>query len=246
MSNPECREFQRALDEAIELRQPPPAALPDHAAHCESCRSRWDEYLVLEEAIPLWTAAVPPVDFADAILSELANDEINVSAGDHRAEPVVASIVTNDAVRGGAVRADRRSGDWYVTAAVAASLLIGTLVFYSSQPREQQVADSPPIQVPELRLNNVNLPEQPEYTVLVQEAGSAYLELASDAASAIKDSAVLLSTASQVADSTPKPDRESPSWIRKVGSNLEPITSDVENAMDFLFKAPPPEPTPAT
>jgi hypothetical protein len=66
-----CREFHIELERAIERRQSPSAATVAHFSGCDeaSCRSRWREYLLIEEAVALWKSADPAAESAELDLT---------------------------------------------------------------------------------------------------------------------------------------------------------------------------------
>lgn len=247
MSNLDCCQFEKLLEQAVEQRQAPGAELRDHALSCETCRTLWEEFLILEEAIPAWTAARPTVDLVDAVMHAMATDTETTTAP-KKIEPLVALTVAGsqepDAPR-------RRRFVLPAIATTAAALLLVSAVFYLVRPKadEPQIAAVPPDislgrsgATPRIQL------EQPpsEMTVVVADAGSAYLQLASSAASAITDGAALFPSTKLIADATPKPNPNQKSWIQKFETNLEPLQKDLGSAFEFLFEAPAPEPSPAT
>src|SRR5947207_2270314 len=63
-----CTEFEERLQHALdEGRTLDAADLADHAAHCAACRTVWDEFRTLADAVVLWRAQVPQVDLADEV-----------------------------------------------------------------------------------------------------------------------------------------------------------------------------------
>lgn len=247
MSNLDCRQFEKLLEQAVEQRQAPAVELRDHALSCETCRTLWEEFLILEEVIPVWTASRPTVDLIDAVMHAMASDAATTTAP-KKIEPLVALTVTGSQEP----EAPRRHRFVFpAVATAAAALLLASAVFYVVGP----TADKP--QIAEVRptsslehsggMQRIQLEQPPtEMTVIVTDAGSAYLQLASSAASAITEGAALLPSTKLIADATPKPNQDRKSWMQDFGKNLEPLQQDLGNAIEFLFNAPAPAPAPAT
>jgi hypothetical protein len=67
-----CTEFERTLADAIESRKSGDSSrLQAHAAGCDRCRREWENYAVLERAIPVWKSDTPETDLTEAVLANL-------------------------------------------------------------------------------------------------------------------------------------------------------------------------------
>jgi len=65
-----CEQFQKEIEWAIDERSPSAslgANLTDHAHSCETCRSAWQDFLLLESALTSWTEPVE-VDLVDRVV----------------------------------------------------------------------------------------------------------------------------------------------------------------------------------
>jgi hypothetical protein len=63
-----CEQFQSVLERAIKERQlSDRGPVSGHADTCDSCRSAWQDFLLLESALASWTAPVE-VDLVDRVI----------------------------------------------------------------------------------------------------------------------------------------------------------------------------------
>lgn len=68
-----CTEFDERLRLSVELHRPiDDPGVETHAADCRRCRDRWEEHLLLEEAVSEWKVGLPDVDLTDALLAHRA------------------------------------------------------------------------------------------------------------------------------------------------------------------------------
>jgi len=250
MPNLPCTEFDRRLEAAIEERRLPEAALREHAAGCERCRAAWEQYALLDEAITAWRAGVPDVDLTDSVLSRLAFD----------------SQTTAPAATVAAVHSRRRARWIAVASASAAALLVALLLSPLARVNDApEVAGNQPV-LPATGPANSSTPEaaeplapvvavrpavdenddDTELTLLVRDAGSAYLGLANGAAEAVAQGAMLLPAVALVSGDGVTVDEAPASWVDQFRRDLTPIGRNIENALEFLFDAVPAEPPPAT
>lgn len=243
MSNISCREFEGRLEEAVESRCALEPVLKAHASVCAACGALYDDYIRLEEAIPAWRAAVPAVDLAEAVLARWAFD---ARESQSVLQPLISMRPTASPVRKPAAWRNR-----IVWIAGAAALLILTTIIATplrERGGNRPVADAP-IQdyaIPVASTTDEALPSDPELSVLVRDAGSAYLDLANQAATAISGGTALLPSATLLADATPQSTSANRSWVGEFEKKLEPLSKDLGDALNFLLKAPPPEPAPST
>jgi len=254
MPNLPCTEFERRLEAAIEERRLPEAALREHAAGCERCRAAWEQYALLDDAIAAWRAGVPDVDLADAILSRLAFDSQTTAPAPLAAQNLPAAP-------------SRRRARWVAVAsasaaALFAALLLSPLARVNDAPevaRDQPVLPSaapvipstpdpaePSAPVVAVRPAVDENDDDAELTLLVRDAGSAYLGLANGAAEAVAQGAVLLPAVALVSGDGATADEAPASWVDQFRRDLTPIGRNIENALEFLLDAVPAEPPPAT
>jgi hypothetical protein len=248
MSNFNCGQFETLLEQAVEQRQPLAPELRDHAASCVTCRALWDEFQILEEAIPAWSASAPSVNLVDSVMSGLAAERTGSKSADSIA-PLVALTVA-DSSREEPPR--RRRFLFAAAATTVAALLLVSAGFYFARPAADapQIANTPPqIVVPNLNRPMATPPieQSPsEISVMVADAGTAYLQLASNAAAAVTEGVALFPSTKLVADASPKPSSNRKSWVQQFEKNLQPLQKDIGSAFEFLFEAPAPDAAPAT
>ena len=96
MSNTNCTEFSRLLEEAVESRLPVDTpALRGHAVECTGCKAAWLDAILLDGALAQWKTKkmLSPVDLTDAVLFR------QTAAADDR-----LAVINLDAVRLSTVR----------------------------------------------------------------------------------------------------------------------------------------------
>jgi hypothetical protein len=244
-----CIEFKQALEASVDTdRATDVAAMQAHCSECAPCQNLFEQFALLDRAIPLWRDRMPRVDVADAVLAQLAFDEVpkqNSSA--NRSSPT--------ARREGVGRSQRSAGRRIfaaITTAVAV-IVLGTWITWRPVPPEQfapRVEPLPamaeansepnpwnPANEPDGSVERDEAEVEPELTMIVRDAGRAYLVLVNGAADAVADGAVLM-PASDFSIESAFDDRTSvESRDEDWSEELKPIGSGLGEAVDFLFEA---------
>ncbi len=226
-----CTKFETQLAEAVESRQSPGSesavwkALRAHAGGCAHCRELWNQFALLDRVLPAWKDHVPPVDLADAVMSRLQSDQPTSSPPPNR----------------------RLSWSAIFSAGSLAAVVVlaGVLYWHSRQQPEAglpptvpvaEVHPETPSPLPEESLNPPEDLADENWQVLAQQAGTAYLVLAHDAAESLATAKVLVPARKTPAQPlNPKPKKPASPWVKGIGSGLKPIGQDVHRAMGFLF-----------
>jgi hypothetical protein len=255
-----CTEFESALCAAVEDRHAGHVEqLREHAAGCVHCHALWEQFAILEQAIPAWSTRQPQVQLADAVLARL---------GDQRTAREMQPVGVAPAAAPQPARSRRRLA---AAAAVAVSACALVIAFWPASPavdlpgEGSQIADTAPAATDEqkpaqaepaanaIELDKVATNDQPssdqpsaaEIGKLVREASAAYMVLAEGAADAVVHTPILLPRTDLVASDhdDESDDARAESWIDGWGEQLQPIGKDVGNAIDFLLDAVPLDPT---
>ena len=264
MSNILCTEFQRLLEAAVESRRTPEAALQAHAASCEHCRSLWEQYLLIDEALPEWITAVPDPDLADSVLARLAFENREQTAAPVEIAAALSTKNVPDAIRVRGARAVDRRRLLVAATVLAAAAVVAAVLLPLIPANRADVARAPgasrraPDQSAMPEPGHPSADKQPlaaghrrpetegaELTLAVRDAGAAYLGLANDAAEALTQGAVLLPPAAMNSRADAD-DGAKPTWVDRVRGDLAPLAQRLEGALDFLIDAFPAEQTPAT
>jgi hypothetical protein len=205
----------------------------------------WEDDRLLWQVISDWKAQAPEVYLVDAVLARLpvrndlrrrsreGNGEHNVNVRDFSTETVTwKSYPTKTAP-------PRR---WALLAVVAAVLVLsGPLLLIDEDRTPTPRGDSGQ---PTALVNAVPVPSDARQSAdselqlnhLIRDATSAYLELAHDAAAAVRDAVVFVPDPVKVPDvrsQLPAAPAFQPSW----NMSLEPIGHDLEKALDFLMQS---------
>lgn len=186
-----CNEFRAALEKSIEDRQPFDAETAGHGGICGSsdCLEALAEARFLAGVIPVWTADVPEIDFADAVLGRL-----------HEPAPVVRTLaqVQPTPARGRA---------WQLAAAVA--VMVGASIALLSPGKRPSTAT----------IARQTLPphEQVQTVGSASEISRKYVSWAQGQSSLVADAvgAVLPLNSSSAANSMSMPEMPS-SWFERL------------------------------
>jgi len=240
-----CTEFERVLKESVEQRVPADSpGLREHADRCLNCRTQWERYAVLERVIPLWKSRGTEFDLTGVVLSrfaaDLPADAMHTSqrplAGDLRA----GHRVDRESSIGVPVRprpSSRKGGAAVLAVVVVVLFLAIRPLFVPMQPGVQRQPAVAVVQPRQLKGVTPRVPESAGLTELFRNAGSAYSDLAREAANAAGDAVVFVpSTVATQPESRPaSASQKGSTWAEEWQRPFEPIGHDVSDAIDFLF-----------
>jgi hypothetical protein len=237
------------------------ADLADHRAHCQSCHARWEEFILLSDAIGAWRRETPDVDLVPAVVAALGHSDYVASAEsrtDSRfpmAVPERRRRLPALAIVGGAA-----------VLFVVAMLNVGRPVrqppnpvaqtrFGHHDPAAQNPSVSSPIGNDEGRpgaaTSNRSVhggDSTPQHTrslpAQVETDRVAYLELAQRAAGALGQMTMLVlpdqfrpPDSPQVNATQELPLQGTSGWMDDVEDQLKPVGRSLGNAFDFLWRA---------
>ncbi len=236
-----CNQFLSELDAAVEHRQrlsETDIHLADHAGSCQQadCATRWTDAEFLEEVIPVWRDAVPPVELTDRVLAAL------------RPQRGPQSIVS---VRGSSrtpqpAHVDHQSsgGLMAVVTAAAACLLVGTLLSLGSlngtQTAGKVSATSHPLSSLPARV------VQTQTTTTAAPQRRSYVAFAQNATEVVTDTLVLVVPAGlSNADDEDDPSHTS-AWVDTWERRLEPLGRELSSALHAVLEVVPKSPMTST
>jgi hypothetical protein len=211
----------------------------------------------------------------EAALSVTAGRFATPSAGDNRHVSSDAQSLLATVRVPGAVASSRPPRRWLsrrtagLAAMVLASVVCVALLSGRGSLRQENldIVHVPLPSVPPQILSTIRtkpqistiIPIQPERTkataakpiaeapveTMVQDAGSAYLDLASEAAQAVAGASVLVPRPDPTSATAPVVDAND-RWVDDVGREFEPVSKNLSQAFQFLLEAVPAEKAPAT
>jgi hypothetical protein len=245
-----CTEFSQRLAEAVERRESADlAVLREHASTCAECRSAWLDALLVERAVAQWKKPVASAGLTERILLHVA------------AETVPGGLVGAEiqpATTGGSAPTSRpqrrtRTAGLVLTALALCACVIVLLSRSPKQPnvvqRPQPVAVAQPQQLKVAQRPTEQRTSSPAndapVELLVADAGSAYLHLASDAAKAVTAASLLVPPADVANEPAHGPDGRD-RWVDDVRREIAPVTHQLSHAFEFLIQAVPAKRAPAT
>lgn len=90
-----CSEFERCLENLVELRQGTlsPAA-ERHRTSCAACAALWQEHLCLESAVQAWRSDMPTVDLTSRVLAELGPQSVPAPARSSRTVAFAVGLIS--------------------------------------------------------------------------------------------------------------------------------------------------------
>lgn len=212
-----CEEFRAQLEQLVESRDGSHAsACENHASTCENCRREWEDHLLLAAAVCKWKT--------------------------RRAETASPRP---------SARLQRLQHPAWASAMIAAALLAACLPFVltSSQESSPRVADTFPASQRPSPSITATAPSVPTAAAVrtkqADTLGRDYVLLAQDATASVTDMVVML--VPDEADALPPATGVArPEWIHRVEQSLEPISRNVEAAVEKVIDLLPLVPAPQT
>lgn len=275
MPNINCTEFSRLLAEAVESHQSvASAALREHATQCADCRVSWLDALLVDRAVAQWKSGVPTADLADTVLFRLAAQEpaISVPTSPSFAGPLLTTspsktrrlvtrrtlvtLTASTAVICVAILVMRPGRP---SQSPESSVVTVQPLKHQSVARQSEIAKSESQRLPTNEPATSLADSKPggrraaakstgndaRVDSLVRDAGSAYFNLASEAADAVTAVTVLVPPPDS-SDAPLNADVNEERWVDEVQRELAPVTRQLGQAFEFLIQAVPAEKTPAT
>jgi hypothetical protein len=108
-----------------------------------------------------------------------------------------------------------------------------------------QISATGPIQPDRTKAAPAKPTAEAPVETMVQDAGSAYLDLASEAAQAVAGASVLVPRPDPTSATAPVVDAND-RWVDDVGREFEPVSKNLSQAFQFLLEAVPADKAPAT
>lgn len=236
-----CTEFQNWLETAAERRvSARTASAASHASTCPhaTCRTSWQQSLLLERALDGWRRISPPIDLTDRVVGDWradARDGRPTIAGhvrlSRRSEGPTLLAVSNDRMR----RRGRPLAAGWPAAAVGVVLCAAVMSLTVVRPAPDvtiaQRENSIPVESPAVA--DPGAAVSPEsHGPMLQGMGRSYVGLVQNATHAVTDVVVLTFGG---ADSLEEP---SPAvrWVDRWRDELGPVRSEVDDAWDEFFE----------
>lgn len=227
-----CELFQNEIERAIDERAPSAsvsANLAGHADSCETCRSAWQDFLLLESALASWTEPVE-VDLVDRVVAAtLKKDQFTRIV--REGEPQETSSKSE--------RYPATSRRTWLTVATVATVLLGAAFVFRTGP-DQTADDDSPVPAPSHSPFEPELNEDDQYAgvdELLASTRSAWEGIASKAVNQANGLSVFvpdLKSDLGLPGSDISTDPEGPSPEESPdGDSL--IPSEVDRAFDFLL-----------
>jgi hypothetical protein len=251
-----CSEFEIHLDE--QMAPPRLVETPDmaeHAAQCDHCRTRLEQFRQLGEALELWRDEIPDVELAPAVVAAASAAQPPAPAAATAAlrRRANGSRAPAPAQQAGIIsrpvpppfRISRAGG--LAAACVAAGIVAAILISRpgndpSDALSRPQIAANPVPQaiVPTPKQEEDSRPAAParDRDLLPAPQAAVYHDLAQKAAGALSDVSAIVTSGSfsQSADRASATENNE-GWMDDLERQLQPIGRGLDDAFDFLWQA---------
>ncbi len=210
-----CREFQDWLSD-IECSHETRVGWA-HVEQCGDarCRSLWEEFLVVEDAIAAWKGSIPQVNLMDRVWSAVET-----------APPMASTIASR---RESPKRRQQSSSRAWIALSMSAAIVALSLWGLSVLNRPD--GNAGPNVVAETPTEDPPRAEPP-----LQKYSVASVSLAQSASAFVADAALL--TVHDIGDPD-DPSRPVSAWATKVSRQFQPLSEDLNNAWEFIDKVIP-------
>jgi len=226
-------EYQSKLETMVELQQ---FDQRDHleklAASSPEHQRLWDDFLILEQAIPAWTRDLPDTDLVESVLAQLNNAAIF---------PVDPLESTED-LSAPTTPLRQHSTAWiWGTCLTAALLLIAVSVSFFSDRRDVSHGTTIATSIP-----NPPVSENPDkhaaaphsFNQILRNAGAASWGLAQSTAGAMSEAVTLVPVA-QSTPSTSEATTDESNWVDDINTEMQPIKDQINHAWNFIIHSVP-------
>jgi hypothetical protein len=226
-------EYQSKLENMIESRHFDQRAQLEKLATTSAEHQRlWEDFLILEQALPAWQQSLPEIDLVDAVMAQLDSPTEN---SQQRSVLVEQSDVPPAPQR-------RLPAHWiWGTGLVAAAVLIAVaLPFFSKRTdldSSSSVATNTTI-APLPAQDRHKHPEQQSLNQLLKNAGAASWGLAQSTAGTMSEAVTLVPVA-RSAPQTKDAISTEPNWVDDFNSEMQPIKDQINHAWNFIIHSVP-------
>lgn len=230
-------EYQAKLERMIETQnfdQRP--KLENLATRSPEHQRVWEDFLIMEHALPAWKQDLPEVDLVEAVMLQLDESQASCSG-----QPHALDVSSTQSVR-------RRSAARWIYASIlsVAALLVAVSLKVSVAPSEQvppntiatNTSVSPTHPMP---LEN-NETSNNKFNQLLRNAGAASWGLAQSTAGAMTEAVNLVPVTRPVPETADTLSEES-NWVDDINHEMQPIKEQIGHAWNFIIHSVPEEST---
>ncbi|QDT90662.1 hypothetical protein [Gimesia algae] len=227
-------EYQSRLEMMIETRNfDQRSRLEQLATSSPEHQRLWEDFLILDTAVPAWQQTLPEIDLIDEVLAQL--DAAHLSAMEGIQSRELPSPRTGSKVR-----------QWSASLFVVAVLLIAITLKFSGNQVENVVPETIPASavvipdspVPALAQSQSNR----SFNQLLKNAGAASWGLAQSTAGTMTEAVSLVPVTAPLPETTDPLPRES-NWVDDINLEMQPIKDQISHAWNFIIHSVPEEST---
>ncbi len=226
-------DFQSRLEIMIETRNfDQRSRLEQLATSSPEHQRLWEDFLILETAIPVWQQTLPEIDLIDEVLAQLD--------AAHYLDP--EEIRTHEVP---IARTGSRVRQWSASLFVVAVLLIAITLKFSGNRVENVVPKPLPASTEVSTDSPVPAVVQPQpnrsFNQLLKNAGAASWGLAQSTAGTMTEAVSLVPVTAS--PETPAPLPREPNWVDDINLEMQPIKDQISHAWNFIIHSVPEEST---
>ncbi|HCO25591.1 MAG: hypothetical protein CME31_22000 [Gimesia sp.] len=225
-------DFQTRLETMIETRDfDQRSRLEQLSTSTPEHQRLWEDFLILETAVPAWQQKLPEIDLVEEVLTQLEAAPISAVGKSHVQE---------------IPRTRSRARQWSASLFVVTVLLIAITVKFSGNQIEKVVPGTMPV-ITEVASDSpvpVVLQPQPHrsFNQLLKNAGAASWGLAQSTAGTMTEAVSLVPVTDPLPETTEPLVRES-NWVDDINLEMQPIKDQISHAWNFIIHSVPEDST---
>lgn len=197
----------------------------------------WEDFLIVEHALPAWKQALPDIDLVDSVLSQFqVSQEIPPDVRHSLSPSFSLQLRPQSATR------------WVFISflSLATILVLISLKFSGSQSNGLPPIDSVAVNT-NVDPNNNLVTTQPDqknqsFNQLLRHAGAASWGLAQSTAGAMTEVVTLVPVSSQNPETINRLSDDS-NWVKDINSEMQPLKDQISHAWNFIIHSVPDEST---
>lgn len=227
-------DFQSRLEAMIETRNfDQRSRLEQLSTSSPEHQRLWEDFLILETAVPAWQQTLPEIDLVEEVLAQLEAAPISDVEKSHARE--IPFTPTRSRIR-----------QWSASLLVVAVLLIAITVKFSGNQVEKVVPGTMPAitgVTPDSPVPAVTQ-TQPHrsFNQLLKNAGAASWGLAQSTAGTMTEAVSLVPVTAPLPETTEPLTRES-NWVDDINLEMQPIKDQISHAWNFIIHSVPEDST---
>ncbi len=227
-------EYQAELEKMIETHRLDQRPQLENLANLSPEHLKiWEDYLMIEDALPAWKQALPEIDLVESVLSQL-----------HASQETPPDVRRSLKPSPGLQTRPRSGVRWVFVSflSVATILVLISLKFSGSQSSVLPPLDSVAVNT-NVNSEHNTISSQPDqkkqsFNQLLHHAGAASWGLAQSTAGAMTDVVTLVPVTPQTPETTDRLSDDS-NWVKDINNEMQPLRDQISHAWNFIIHSVP-------